>query len=54
MKFGQQAPCYTLLPGKSISIKRGSEIWIPLKMVIWIDFAIVWILNFSFEIHFGV
>jgi hypothetical protein len=51
MKFGKQSPWYTLLPGKSISIKRESEIWIPLKKRIRIDFMIVWILNFIFKIH---
>jgi hypothetical protein len=34
---------------KSISIKRGSKIWIPLKKGNWIDFAIVGIINFIFE-----
>jgi hypothetical protein len=52
MKFGHQAPCYTLLQEKkSISIKRGSEIWIPLKKGILIDFTIVWILNFILKLH---
>jgi hypothetical protein len=34
---------------KSIYIKEGSEIWIPVEKEIWIDFTIVWIWNFIFE-----
>jgi hypothetical protein len=37
---------------KWISSKRGSEIWIPIEKGIWIDFAIVWILNLIFKFHF--
>jgi hypothetical protein len=37
---------------KSISIKRGLEIWISLKKGNWIDFMIVGILNFISKFHF--
>jgi hypothetical protein len=51
MKFGQQAPCYTLLQGKINSHQKRIRNLNSTKKGNWIDFAIVQNLNFIFEFH---
>jgi hypothetical protein len=47
MKFGQQAPGYTLQGKNQFPSKEDPKIESRIR----IDFAIVWILDFIFEIH---